>query len=233
MRDAILALVPAATSLDVARWMKSVGAPLLAEREHQLVLNENGARSVSLSVAPPAPEVSGIQRTPHETAPPAVTNAAPIEPQLLPRVRALHAALLAIGALLCVLGILVGVLAARDSGATSNANANASANARPSAISVPVTTIAAPAIAPTVIETMTIATVPDPPPTSHRAPAGAGAPAAPTPRWTPPPRPSPPPVATVPPQAPGSGSAAASAKADCSPPFYFEGTKKVFKPHCI
>lgn len=57
--------------------------------------------------------------------------------------------------------------------------------------------------------------------------------------WTPPPRaaapsrPAPAPAANTASGSTSTPSAASSAKADCNPPFFFEGTKKVFKPNCL
>ncbi|AKV02511.1 serine/threonine protein kinase [Labilithrix luteola] len=48
------------------------------------------------------------------------------------------------------------------------------------------------------------------------------------PRAQPAPAPAPSPT-----QAPASTPASAAAKTDCNPPFYFQGTKKVFKPGCL
>ncbi len=48
----------------------------------------------------------------------------------------------------------------------------------------------------------------------------------------PPPRPTPP-TTTAAPQPPPERPATPGKTADCNPPFYFEGTKKVFKPGCL
>jgi serine/threonine protein kinase len=62
----------------------------------------------------------------------------------------------------------------------------------------------------------------------HAAPP----PPPPPPRFVPQARPSPPPTTASSPGAPAA-SIAASAKTDCNPPFFYEGTKKVFKPSCL
>ena len=76
-----------------------------------------------------------------------------------------------------------------------------------------------------------------PEPEAAAVPAGTGRPAPPpappVARWMPParstlaprPTPTPTPAPTPAPQA--------SARPDCTPPFYFEGTKKIFKPSCL
>jgi serine/threonine protein kinase len=46
-------------------------------------------------------------------------------------------------------------------------------------------------------------------------------------------RPAPPPPAPAPNNTTQPTSAASSSKADCNPPFYYDGTKKVFKPSCL
>ena len=50
-------------------------------------------------------------------------------------------------------------------------------------------------------------------------------------RWVPPPRPAGPPSAGS--TGPASASASTTSRADCNPPFFFEGTKKIFKPSCL
>jgi serine/threonine-protein kinase len=73
---------------------------------------------------------------------------------------------------------------------------------------------------------------PSPPPASTPTTQTVQAPMwrafhAPPPRFVPPPRPAPPPPA------PASTSSKDNAKGDCNPPFYFEGSKKVFKQSCL
>jgi serine/threonine-protein kinase len=81
--------------------------------------------------------------------------------------------------------------------------------------------------------------VPSDPTSDAKAVPEALAPPAPTRLTRVAPPPAPPRVfyasrpAAPPPRAPTAGPAQTSAPADCNPPFYFEGPKKVFKPSCL
>jgi len=77
---------------------------------------------------------------------------------------------------------------------------------------------------------------PSPSPSSSASASAPTATVLPAPAWRPPVHTPPPPPRWVPPPRPAplpSASAATTSKVDCNPPFFFEGSKKVFKPSCL
>jgi serine/threonine-protein kinase len=223
MAEAILAAHAAATGAEVAHLVKSLGAEYLAQREASIAANEESVRSTSLRASPP---VSGAIRrealtleAPPSAPPPApVSSATPVvvAPPPRPDVRAL-APWIVTGGALVVIGVLVGVLSAREQQATTSepvtagsvtivaSEPTATATATPTASTTASATPTAPA-KPPIVFTSAPRIVLAPPPRPTHAAAAPSAPAAP---------------------------ASAPSKTDCNPPFYFDGSKKVFKSNCI
>ena len=254
MLSAILATCPPASSTEVARWVKTVGADYLERRQMVLASSEESWRSHSkISAADPSsfPPESIIKLIAHRDAPasPPPDSVSPLYPVDSTALSALESPglrttmrragivpwIVAAG-LLWVVGILLGVLAVRN-------HAPEPVVAAPPP---PIPTVAEVAPALTGPITVTPAPDPSPPVASPSAKSSHMAIMAAPPRWSPPKAPAPPathasappPTAHAAPQAPQPSAAptpsnAPSPKADCDPPFYFEGSKKLFKPNCL
>ena len=250
--------VPSASVREVAAWVKRAGADYLDRREKTLAENEGSwrttsvrATTVSRGVVPPLPiatPASAVRPsplplkgslprptppprpTPHRATPlprpsplsPLAISEPPPPPSLSPivtpapvrqkRARDLSrvAPWLIVAALFIVTGLVAGITtASRPTTSASFAPAAPPPPPPPTFTAQPDPTpflqLPVPTVAPAVITT---------PARTHYAPPP---PPAPQPRWVAPP---PPP-------------AKPSATADCNPPFFFEGTKKVFKPACL
>lgn len=146
--------------------------------------------------------------------------------------------LLLVAAALVLASVLATLLVLRMTAGPYRSEAAMSATSPPPSQPAP---SASPASAPSASAAATAAAAPETTDEAASAKAAARAPAtappAPRPRviYVPAPAPRPaaappaaPAVTTAPPEKP-----AASSKTDCNPPFYFEGSKKVFKPGCL
>jgi serine/threonine-protein kinase len=241
MARALLDLRRAATSMAVADWVRVAGAEFLDKRQKTLAANEESWRRSGLFTPS-----SGTQRvTPgpvvmSSTPPNVVSIPAPRESgafrvalrqspfaTLALRLRASrHLPWVAAGAL--VVATLVGGLL------------RGSAEAPADTVTLPVLPPAAATVlgagpAAASASASAAAPAPAPSPTAQGVQAPVWRPfhpPSPPPRFVPPPRPAPPPPT---PPAPNADRASSkdNVKTDCNPPFYFEGSKKVFKQSCL
>jgi serine/threonine-protein kinase len=256
LRD-LARVAPVASALELADWVKARGGEYLARRQQMLAQIEDSWRSVSkIAVAPASGPQSGVRRVRDGSG--VVTAATlastlhsasamyvalpPGEPQgpnpvggqipstppaSLAPPRAVRTVPWAVaGASVLVSTVLVGVLIANRP-AVDHSPAMPSREPVARVVAPPPVAPPPPATPPPAAAESSVPT------TSFLAPpmvapkAVAHAPVAPPPR-----KPAAdPPTAPVRP-APAATTATPS-KADCDPPFYFEGTKKVFKPSCI
>ncbi len=237
---------PAAGALEVADWVKSRGREYLERRQQVLARIEESWRSVSkIAVATPGSwPVSGVQRVRSAsgvvTAATLASDALPasamyvplpppepqpsVPPAPLPAPAALRWVPWGVaGASVLISAVLVSVLLSRP----PVASPPGPPQREPVAAVAPPLPVAAPSIPPPAAAD-SIA-----PMTSFLAPQMVATKAvhAPAPPARKPAADTPPIPAHAAP--PASGLGAPAAKADCDPPFYFEGTKKVFKPSCI
>ena len=163
--------------------------------------------------------VDTLSGTPDASALPARS----MEPPPKKKRRAALVALLLIGLISASVLTTVAVYRAAENHAAVEASRSPAASAPPQVL--PPTAVTAP--------TMPAAADPTAPLDLHPSAspsASASAPVAQRPRFVyvpPPPRPAPPPPAPV------VEKPADKTKTDCNPPFYFDGTKKVFKPGCL
>jgi serine/threonine-protein kinase len=228
--DLSAAVKPASAS-EVAAWITSAGAEFLAKRQEQLAENEASyrAHARAIHVLHRDDDVQGsgarlrsLQAL--ETGTVTVSEVpSGVRSEVVPR-RTIVPWLL-VGALLVIVGVLSGIVVARlitpaEIGArlpdTADAKPSLSASASPSTVALEPTDSAA--------SSPSAAALPPPRPAPVRAPPPV--------RYIPPP----PPLRVVPPPVASPSPLPAPPKvdkADCSPPFYFEGTKKVFKPNCL
>jgi serine/threonine-protein kinase len=206
MREALLEAEPAATAAEVSRWVKLLGREYLEGRERLIVAEESSWRQRTSAVPTPADEASTGTTLQQATATTDTLrpSTVPARPERPGRGRGQTW----IAAVLAVIGaLLAGILVVL-----------LRAPGEPPPVAPPT------AAAPVVVATVAPEPAPAPPPPPPSATATASATAAPAP-----PR-APPRAASPPPRAPASPAAAS---ADCHPPFYFDGKKKIFKPGCL
>jgi len=247
MLEALLKAVSPATPIAVAEWVRTLGANFLAGREKLLAANEASWRRDSVLASqrtppPPSGVVSGMHPSGHHlplssVPPPPSTQRSPDDAVVVSGVVApppRHIVRGLVAAVLILLGIVVGVLLMRPSTPPTATAPSAEPAKQPEGTVAVQGAIAAP---PPAVST----------PSAEGSPAGTGASsagaaaAAPSPKIPEParrpfpvapprvaPRPPPPVVHTTQPTAPS-----APAQPDCDPPFYFEGSKKVYKPGCL
>jgi eukaryotic-like serine/threonine-protein kinase len=237
MLRALVRVVPAASALEVADWVKSRGSEYLERRQQVLARIEESWRSVSkialTSSSVGGPE-SGVQRVREPSVvtagrtssgmQPASAMYVPMGPEELEieivstRDRRLVPWAVA-GASLLISAVLVGALfAARQAPVVA---APAAAPREPTAVVVapPAAAVPEPAapatsfLAPPMVATKAVRAQAAPPLRKPAVDLFAT------------------PLHTAP--APAIPTAALPPKTDCDPPFYFEGTKKIFKPSCI
>jgi serine/threonine-protein kinase len=239
MLRALLRVVPAASALEVADWVKSRGSEYLERRQQVLARVEESWRSVSkIAVATPSSvPLSGVQRV--RSASGVVTAASlspdpqpssamyvPLEPVegtpsvavVAPASRLRYVPWAVAGVSLGVCAVLVTAITARSAPLEASP---------PPAPRETVSAVVAPPPAPPAVDSSapaisSLALPPAPAKTVRATPA--------PPARKPAPDPLAPPVHV---QAPVATTPAPAPRADCDPPFYFEGTKKVFKPSCI
>jgi serine/threonine-protein kinase len=219
MADELAQAIPPASGGDVADWLRAIGKDFLDGRDKLIAEEEASFRRSAIGT-----QVS--------TSRPA-TIAAPI-PQPRSKKRLIAGAIIATMA-----GALVAVAAMHEPASAPKAEAIAAPPAPIAPMTVTVPAEAVPfAPPPTVMAVEHPAparTVPHvaPRPSAHPTAKLAAGPAqliAPA-RAAPKPAPAPPaPVIAAPPAAP---VVAAPPKPDCTTPYYFEGSKKLFKPECV
>ncbi len=231
MVDELILTVSPASPLEVGAWVRELGGEFLDGRQKVLTATEESWRSLARIRAsssepfPPGPTPASVssgvvprdenrERMPISisTPFPSTLSAAPPGARFgRPARLALWAVLLVFGGALGAWSVVMRILPpAAGTGLTTSM-----------AVTLP-TVAAPPAPLPDTVTSAPVALgvqPPKPPPTAphpvYRAPA---------------PRPSPHPPSAPTVVAPTSASPAAPA---CSPPFFFEGTKKVFKPGCV
>ena len=253
MLDSLVQRCPAATPLEVASWVKDLGADYLERRQQVLSSIEERWHSLSKMAAAfsldgsPASGVQAVAPAPRAgTSGLTIPKGAVIAPRELappidawPELRRRLPAWMGTAALLLVSGISLGLGTAIVLGVRRPPEpATSLRGAEPGTIAaVPSVT----ALAPPPPPPATIEIAEPPPPATQPTPVRATHPFAifSTPIvHRPPPRPPPPPqretssgptttTATIPTQG------TTPAKVDCDPPFYFEGSKKIFKTGCI
>ncbi len=240
MAAALADVAPNAPATEVAAWVKLAGAEYITKRQKMLAANEEDVRAhrASESARLFAPEVrsSGARMRLNAVTLDANPRPSPI-PSVSPKTISLTASTalasrldritfdartllpwVVVAALLIVIALLSGMVIVQP---PARASAAAVASPEPIAPMVVAATAPAQSIAPPAAEPLV---PPAPPPIVVAPPLSASAtPAAPT-------------------RSPAAGRFAAPARApravptparDCNPPFYFDGTKKVFKPSCL
>ena len=224
MQDALLKIAPAATPLEVSKWVKQLGKEYLEGRDKVIATEESSFRR-QRSALPDVPVGELTERSTAGTAPgltsqPSRTSTALQTSMVAPlpepaRGRSQWAMF---GALLLIGGLLAAILLVLM---RSPAEAAAVVSATMSTTSTPLSEVLAPTPPPVVAAptasaaVIATATAPVATPVAVYRPAPpsfAAAPAA--PRG----------IVSTPPPAPTT---------DCSPPFYFDGKKKIFKPGCL
>jgi serine/threonine-protein kinase len=263
MLRAILDIRISATSMVVTEWVRTTGADFLDQRQRTLAANEESWRRTSvytptpmsgtqraadrtmLPIATPSSPLSvspSILSTHPASAPPPIDTGAyritigvPPLARMGAKLRASRLLPWIAGAALVLAAVLGGLL--RGSSEPEPPSSNDLVITSPAiAPAVVATTLPiSPASGPASSSAPALASASASPPASASASSSAvSAPAAvtwrpvhvtppPPPRWVPPPRPAPPPP-------PASATAS---KVDCNPPFFFEGSKKIFKPTCL
>ena len=222
MQDALLKAAPAATPLEVSKWVRQLGKDYLEGREKVIATEESSFRRQRAALAgAPIGELTerslpdsapGLTSQPTATATALQTSmAAPLpEPA---RGRSQWAM---IGALLLIGGLLGAILLV-----LTRSPASAVVSATMSTTSTPLSDVLAP--------------TPPPAPAASTAPPIATATAiaiAPASTHGVAYRPAPPSYAAAP-RGIVSPPPPAATTTDCSPPFYFDGKKKIFKPGCL
>jgi eukaryotic-like serine/threonine-protein kinase len=237
MAEALRAAVTPAPANDLSAWVRDLGADFLDARQRVISANEESwrsARKLGSSAPTSVPSVtsgvtSGVQAlsgmrtepTPSRGTAPTIPDESFRQAEESRAMKRIWPVILLL--LLIVCGLSAFIVMRRPAAPAPDPNA--------SALAATVAAVVPPPIQPP---------SPDPPPTNTVAavdPSGAVAPPKPVvqhvaPRPLPPPPrpvfhpppPTPPAVAPSPPPA---------ATATCNPPYYFEGTRKVFKPGCI
>lgn len=225
MAEDVAAVVPPATSSDVADWLRAVGKEFLDGRDKVIAEEEASYRRSALGT-----QVSTLATQPSARLP-------TVASQLSSPTRRRHKRRIVAVAVVGVMALLIATVAVLHGSdepakaAVASPPPPAASPPTPPAISpapvVAAPVVAAPAVAAPAVAAPTDQTVAHP---VKRAPA----PMRPSPKAkasyvvAPAPAPAPAPV-VAPPPAP----VAAPAKPDCSTPYYFEGQKKVFKPECV
>ena len=258
MMTAIARAVPVATSVEVAEWVRSVGEDFLAGRTRILAQTEESWRNQRLTSGPGSvPSESGVKRASPGSArrievggvDDAVVTSNPItgSVQTNPEAERRSNRILLLIVLLSLVagGAIIAVLFLTLRDKPKDAATASSVVPAASTLAAPIGGAAAPSVmatsnptsAPVATATATAAANAAPGESNTLAPA-ATAEAAPKPTWHLSKQTAPRPAATVVP-APNAAASATpppppqTAKASCNPPFYYEGSKKVFKPECL
>ena len=240
MEAALADAMAPAPNHEVAAWVRDVGRDFLDAREKLIALEEGSWRRRCAAARPPTEVITdeppAVPRTTTAEQPPIAAAELPVpslRPALLQRPSVMIAACAAVGIVLAFgIAMLGGSVepapqARRPAPAISPAPRDHTV-ARPAVTRPAVPRPAPPVVvrAATAEPTPTVRPPPPPPPKPRAAPpprpqVAKRAP----PKQAPPP---PPPKATPPKPVP-----APSATTSCSPPYYFVGQKKVFKPSCV
>jgi serine/threonine-protein kinase len=246
----LVQVAPAASALEVADWVKGRGGEYLERRRQVLTRIEENWRSVSkvAVTSPVSGPVSGVQRVRSASG---VVTAATLASEVHPNSAAMYVP---------VQPVEVQIVPSNPPPALEGARATRWVPWVVAAVSVLVSTVlvcvlvfrrpeaeTAPVLSPRESPVSVVA-----PPPAAAPPVAPGESSTSTtsflapPMLAPKPLPTPPPAVTTvhasaparkpdPPPAPPRALTAPTPapKGDCDPPFYFEGTKKVFKPSCI
>jgi serine/threonine protein kinase len=241
MMSELLDVAQAASALDIAEWVKARGAEYLERRQQVLASNEESWRSLSRIAAATATggPISGVTRVRREagvlladgpTTAPDAASAMFVNPMPAAPSRARFVPWAVAGVSLLAASALFGMQIARRA---PIAETEAASHVRE-----PTAVVAAPA--PAQVEGAESSAIP----TTNVSALPVAKPARPVVVYAAPVRraaaveaPAPPPVHVAPVVAPTpvvpAPVGAPSPKADCDPPFYFDGAKKVFKTNCI
>jgi serine/threonine protein kinase len=239
MLGALVRVVPAASAHEVAEWVKLRCGDYLERRQQVLAANEDSWRSLSrIAVANgtgsgAGPE-SGVSRVRAESGVVSTVGAAPApspsnimyisaEPPETRRTRLVPWAVALVS--LLVSAALLGALGARQSAPVESAAPPALVQDNVPAAGPPPAPVVTAEPAP---DATSFLAAPPAAPKVFRAPA-----AAPASRRAPVEPPASRGATSVIPVALPPAASPPSTKGECDPPFYFEGTKKVFKPSCI
>lgn len=218
--EAMVAALPPAMSTVVADWVSITGQEYLERCQHVMTSNEDSWQSTGKLKIPTGTSGShpasgfkiatrpGTTNSPHTDPSVSIIE---LEPQ---RKWPAIAAWVTAGVLLFASAALVGVLLTRRSEPTTVIER---------VIQEPAPTMAAAAPDPMPTPTVTAS----PPVTQAATPMKTTPIAQPKLLW----KAAPPPIATHAPAA--TAPPATTSSADCDPPFYYEGTKKIFKPNCM
>ena len=234
MEKALAAAIPPASSTGVASWLKSLGREFLDGRDKVLAAEEASWRRTAAPgrLTPLPGERRSMSRLSSE-----VSNARSVGSLTQPKSKS-TLIIAALSALVVVLGI--GIVFALSSGDTKPETRPPVATDPPPVSTTPTAQPAAAAVQPAPLDTKPAPLPPvvDPPAMTVKQPV-------PTPPPSPivrrlPPRPPPVPVkavvttkAPVKTVTPTPAPEQAPPANDCNPPYYFEGSKKIFKPNCI
>jgi serine/threonine-protein kinase len=229
MEEALIRVVPPAASSAVATWLKALGRDYLEKNDRVIAAEETSWRRI-------AQPITNSRRTPVPGAVRSATAAdtshgrGSLPPH--PASRKGSSAIVALlGALVIAAAIVIVLLARRDGEHTA-------ASPVPAAVAAPGPTthareepaaIVPPAIEPPAPMPSVAAREPESRPMAPASRKPARTLPRPTARVTREPAPRPRPETFEP---PGSNVEAAPA-ADCNPPYYFQGSKKIFKPACL
>jgi serine/threonine-protein kinase len=221
MQDDLVHAVLPASAHEVGAWVKDVGAEYLEGRQRVIASNEESWRTLT---AAPASTPSGRFLTPSGVQPANratqhFESSGPTPSYAIAPDRSKPFLLAVIGVLLVGIGAAVGMILIRRDPAVMPRSAPTPTEA-PDEAAPPAATIAA---APLPVSASGNT---DPVVVVQKSPQPAPRP---QPRWTPPP------PRSAPHPAPAAAPAAVASDQgpNCNPPFYFEGSKKVFKPGCI
>lgn len=230
MEAALSDVMTPAPTQEVATWVRTVGREFLDARDKLIAAEEGSWRRRCAAARPPTEVITDeppqLPRTTTAEQPPIGAAEMPtpsLRPALLQRPSVMIAACAAVG-LVLAFGI---AFLGRGVEPAPAPRPVAATIAPPAPHSY---TVARPAVvvrAATAEPAPTVAKPPPPPPPKTRpAPPVVRAPQI---AKRPPPRPAPPPPKAVAPKP----APAASPSTNCSPPYYFVGAKKVFKPSCV
>lgn len=222
MMRALLEICAPASSMALSGWVREAGAEFLDKRQRSLAATEESWRRTSLFTPG-----SGTQPVSSSSA--IALSVAPPRGRIAKHSRALP---FVVAAGFALAGLLGGLLRSGAEPAPVQP-----ADVAPAAVSTeaaPATQVA-PAAMPTAAAAALASATPSasstaaPPPRAFHFSPPPPAPVARAPVFT---RPTPPAPAAIPNGASPS-SASTPTKSDCNPPFFFEGTKKIFKPSCL
>ncbi len=245
MQDALYALGRPALPQDVAQWLVEVAGAYL-EHQDQVVASQDFATTSSWRREPPGSNASGVMARSAPSQAPSISppmtiveaprSGASVAPEQERSNRTLLLVLGLLGALLLASGVIIAVMWSRSAAVTptgsgvvpiasiaSIAPVSPAAGGAGAGPGVPNTSaVVAPGAQTSASPQASDAT---PTPSVHAPALGHAAPVIPRGgmgRFVPPAAPARPPASVAP-----------APTASCDPPYYFEGTKKIFKPGCL